>query len=180
MDERLRLALLLAGGGLGGFEAVNQAIQTPPTSTEQVLHPQKYFDQEQPVEVTLDDLSADLGDGWAVTYEQAMGELNTQVFVGGGEQPPLAIPGLPGIEWPHQEDAAGWGGDRLKMYESGDQWLIDWQTTWDTETDASEFASRVNELTATIDGTTRVFAEGTDVRLVVVSDPELFLALPSG
>jgi hypothetical protein len=164
---------------LGGFEAVNQAIQTPPASTEQVLHPQKYFDQELPIDVTLDDLSGALGDGWTIVYEQEMGELNTQVFAGGGEQPVVNIPGLP-VQWPHAEVAAGWGGDRLNMYENGDQWLVDWQTTWDTEADATEFASRTSELISTIDGETRVSSEGTSVRLVVASDAELFLALPSG
>lgn len=164
---------------LGGFEAVNQTIQTPPASTEQVLHPEKYQAQEQPIEVTLNDLSANLGEGWTITFEQVMGELNTQVFVGGGEEPPFAIPGLP-TEWPHQEVAAGWGGDRLNQYENGDEWLIDWQTEWDTDADAAEFATRVNELNPTIDGNSRVFTDGTSVRLVVVSSPELFLALPSG
>jgi hypothetical protein len=164
---------------LGGYEAVDQALETPPQTTEQILHPQKYFDQEGPIAVTLDDLTGNLGDGWTATYEQTMGELNTQVFVGGGEQPPFSIPGLP-VEWPHAEAAVGWGGDRLKMYENGDQWLIDWQTSWDSDAEAAEFAARANELIPTIDGTTRVISEGADVRIVVASDPELFLALPSG
>ena len=89
------------------------------------------------------------------------------------------IPGFP-VEWPHQEAAAGWGGDRVNMYENGDQWLIDWQTAWDSDVDAAEFATRVNELTSTIDGQARLFSDGTTVRIVVASDPELFLALPSG
>jgi hypothetical protein len=66
------------------------------------------------------------------------------------------------------------------MYENGDQWLIDWQTAWDTDSDAAEFAARANELIATIDGDTRVFSDGVTVRVVAASDPELFLALPAG
>ncbi len=129
--------------------------------------------------MTLDDLSGTLGEGWSISYEQMMGELNTQVFVGGGEMPVVAIPGLP-VEWPHAEAAVGWGGDRLHMYENGDQWLIDWQTAWDSDAEAAEFATRTNELILTIDGETRVFTDGTNVRIVIASDPDLFLALPSG
>jgi hypothetical protein len=164
--------------GLGGFDAVNQALETPPASTEQILHSQKYFDQEAPIDVVADDLSALLGEGWTIAYEQTMGELNTQVFVGGGEEPPINIPGLP-VEWPHAEVAEGWGGDRVVMFENGDQWLIDWHTTWDSEADAAEFSTRANELLPTLDGQARVDAGGTIVRLTVASDPALLDALPS-
>ena len=79
----------------GGYDAVNNALVTPPASTEQILHSEKYFDQEPPVSVTLDDLSATLGDGWSSVYDQTMGELNIQVLATGGETPALNIPGFP-------------------------------------------------------------------------------------
>jgi hypothetical protein len=110
--------------GLGGYDAVNKAIQTPPASTEQVLHSQKYYDAEAPVVITPTDLTSALGSGFANVYQQTMGELNTQVLMTGGELPPLRILGVP-VDWPHAEAAAGWGGDKLNMYENGDQWLID-------------------------------------------------------
>src|SRR3990172_3642218 len=38
--------------------------------------------------------------------------------------------------------AAGWGGDRVTMYEGPDgAWLIVWSTAWDTPADAAEFAA---------------------------------------
>jgi hypothetical protein len=159
--------------GLGGFEAVNQAIQTPPASTEQILHSQKYFDQEAPVDVTVDDLASTLGAGWSLAFEQTMGELNMQVVVGGGEEPAVNIPGLP-VEWPHAEAAAGWGGDRLHMYENGDLWLIDWQTTWDTEADAAEFEGRIIELMPTLRGHLVVDADPVtaDVRVLLADSVE--------
>ena len=102
--------------GNGGFDAVNQALQTPPVSTEQILHPDKYFAGEQPIAVTLDDQSATLGAGWSRVYEQTMGELNIQVLASGGQEPAVNIPGFPTTS-PREEVAAGWGGDRLNMYE---------------------------------------------------------------
>ncbi len=146
--------------GLGGFEAVNETLADPPDSTEQILHSQKYYDGEGPVDVQLDDVSGALGEGWSRVYEQTMGELLIQVLATGGDEPPATLPGLP-VEWPHAEAAAGWGGDRLNMYEHADgRWAIVWQTAWDTEADAAEFEARVNELAATFDGVASVF-EGT-------------------
>ena len=167
--------------GLGGYDAVDQAIQTPPASTEQILHSDKYYSHEAPVQVTLPDLTSNLGSGWSNVYQQTMGELNIQVLAAGGETPAVNIPGLP-VPWPHQEVAAGWGGDRLNMYESSDgsQWLIDWQTAWDTQADADEFTARMNELTSTFQGSLRMIQGPQTVEFVLASDPSLFLDLPSG
>jgi hypothetical protein len=167
--------------GLGGYDAVNQAIQTPPASTEQILHSDKYYNHEAPVAVTLTDLTSALGTGFTNDYQQTMGELNIQVLATGGEKPPIDIPGLP-AQWPHAEVAAGWGGDKLNMYDnaSNGQWLIDWQTAWDTQADADEFTARMNELAATFQGSLRLIPGPQTVRFVLASDPSLFLALPSG
>ena len=167
--------------GLGGYDAVNQAIQTPPASTEQILHSEKYYNHEAPVAVTLNDLTSSLGSGFANVYQQTMGELNIQVLATGGEKPPVDVPGLP-AQWPHQEVAAGWGGDRLNMYEdaASGAWLIDWQTAWDTQADADEFSARMTDLQSTFQGTLKLIPGPQTVRFVLASDPSLFLALPSG
>ena len=164
--------------GLGGYEAVDGALQTPPASTEQVLHPQKYYDQELPVDVALDDVSATLGDGWSRVYEQTMGELLVQVLAAGGEEPPFSLPGLP-VSWPHAEAAEGWGGDRLNMYENADgDWGILWQTAWDTDTDAVEFETRMVELLSTFDGfmVVEVGSEGPLHREVAISNDAAVLS----
>jgi hypothetical protein len=166
--------------GLGGYNAVNQALQTPPASTEQILHSDKYYNHEAPVAIGASDLAVSLGSGFSNVYQQTMGELNVQVLATGGEKPPIDIPGLP-AQWPHAEVAAGWGGDRVNMYEGPNEaWLIDWQTAWDTQADADEFSTRIGEIQASFGGTTRVFQDGQSVRIVIASDPNLFLALPSG
>ena len=160
--------------GLGGYDAVNQAIQTPPQSTEQILHSDKYYNHEAPVAVTLGDQSATLGDGWSNVYQQTMGELNIQVLATGGELPPLNVPGLPAV-WPHAEVAAGWGGDRLDMYENiSGAWAIDWETAWDTQADADEFAARMADLAATFGGLSRMLpgAEANSVRVLITSDQQ--------
>jgi hypothetical protein len=42
----------------GGWNEVSQAFTTLPQSTEQILHPEKYFAHEAPVKVTLPDVSS--------------------------------------------------------------------------------------------------------------------------
>src|SRR5207248_10556144 len=42
----------------GGWQEVSQAFQTLPRSTEQVMHPEKYFAHEAPVKVTLPDITS--------------------------------------------------------------------------------------------------------------------------
>ena len=157
--------------GRGGWEQVNETLIDPPDSTEQILHPQKYYDGEAPVDVVLDDVSATLGAGWSRVYEQTMGELLIQVLAVGGEEPPAAPPGLP-VEWPHAETAAGWGGDRLNMYEHSDgRWCIAWQTAWDSEADAAEFEARMTELRPMFDAANVTIASDTPLqRRVIISD----------
>jgi hypothetical protein len=159
----------------GGFDAVDAAIQTPPASTEQILHPEKYAAHEEPVDVQAPDSRSPLDETWSPVYEQTMGELGIQILAVGDEEPALDFPGLP-VEWPHQEVAAGWGGDRLRMYENTNgQWLITWQTAWDTGADASEFAARIRELSDTFAGSVRVDQnhDSTGVRVDIASDEEL-------
>ena len=153
----------------GGFEAVNASITDPPESTEQVLHPEKYAADEQPVDVTID-VAAPAG--FESVYQQTMGELIMQVWVAGDETPTPAIPGLP-VEWPHAETAAGWGGDRLDMFENAEGgWGIVWSTAWDTAADAAEFRGRAEALRSLLAGPSEVVVGLPDngVAILVGSD----------
>jgi hypothetical protein len=163
-----------------GWEQVNEMLQTPPASTEQILHPEKYTAGEQPTPVQLDDVSSELGEGWSSVYQQTFGELNTQVWVGGGEEPPQMLPGAP-VEYPFADVAAGWGGDRLRMYEgaddAADQFAIVWQTAWDTPEDAAEFRERAEELRSTLDGVSTIESSGDRVTLLVAGNEAILDAL---
>jgi len=157
----------------GGWAAVNEALQNPPPSTEQVLHPEKYTAHEAPIQVQLKDPTAELGGGgWSQTYVDTVGELNMQMFVAGGEQPDSPIPGLPMGEWPHAAVAAGWGGDRIAMWERDESgsWAIAWRTAWDNKADADEFAARAAQLQSTLDGVSKIDrTSDTEVLLLMAS-----------
>ena len=114
----------------GGWEAVDRAYGDPPTSSEQILHPEKYLgERDEPLAVELPDLSAQLSD-WELLEENTLGEFNLRLLLD---------------SYLHIQDArraaAGWGGDRFRLYEhpeSGRLALI-WKSVWDTENDSEEF-----------------------------------------
>ncbi|HVM29338.1 MAG TPA: hypothetical protein VM305_01015 [Candidatus Limnocylindrales bacterium] len=168
----------------GGWSAIDDTLAEPPASTEQILHPEKYFAGEQPVMVFVPDPLPALGDEWQDIYQQTMGELNLQIWLADGESPPMVIPGIEIEPVPWQAAAAGWGGDRLHMYENEDGgWAIVWLTAWDSVADAEEFEAAAQPLLAGLDGPADLSEgpEGELYRLLLVaSDEDTLRALRSG
>ena len=112
----------------GGFAAINEALTDPPTSTEQILHPEKYRDQrDDPQQLDLPDLSGTLGDGWAERDTDSLGEFDLSVL--------LRENGAADYE----EAAAGWDGGRYAYYTSDAGELMVVKTVWDSPQDATEF-----------------------------------------
>ena len=59
----------------GGWSLINQVLETPPASTEQVLHLEKYAAGEMPIGIEMPDLGWVLGDGWKHVRTGVLGEL---------------------------------------------------------------------------------------------------------
>ncbi|MDQ3492190.1 MAG: hypothetical protein M3452_02875 [Chloroflexota bacterium] len=126
----------------GGYAAVDAAFADRPASTEQIMHPEKYIDREEPIIVRLPGVVAALGSGWAESYEQTLGEMLIGVLVADGDSAAArSVPGvLPAL--PNAAAAAGWGGDRLVSVDGPEgTWAVVWQTAWDSATDADEFSA---------------------------------------
>lgn len=100
-----------------------------PLSSEQILHPEKYFHEiDSPTTITLKDLSSDIGSGWKRVYSNVMGEIG---ILGILEAYPDIKAG---------EAASGWDGDRLELYNGAkNNSLLIWQSVWDTNDDSKEF-----------------------------------------
>jgi hypothetical protein len=119
----------------GGFDALNQAFSRPPTSTEQILHPEKYTAGEQPVTVTIPPLEKSLGGTWVTRRTDVFGELVLRLLL------------EPSLGWPRAEAAAaGWGGDAYTILEddSGRR-IVAMVTAWDTEDDAAQMYNAWSE-----------------------------------
>ncbi|HEU4321896.1 MAG TPA: hypothetical protein VFS21_01995 [Roseiflexaceae bacterium] len=114
--------------GQGGWAAVDRAFANPPRSTEQILHPEKYFRGEGPAQVGIPQLTAGLP-GWQLVTEDTLGELYMRIYL----EHQLAIAeAVPAAE--------GWGGDRYQVLRDGQGRLaLALRTAWDTPADAREF-----------------------------------------
>ena len=120
----------------GGYDAVDAAFGDAPDSTEQVLHPNKYIQREEPIKVRFPDrfpggFAGQVGPGWSEAVQDTLGELILRIWL-----------------TEHNVDAqvaraavAGWGGDRLVLLRRDDGSLaVALKTTWDSSADAAEFA----------------------------------------
>ena len=118
----------------GGWALIDDAFANPPVSTEQVLHVDKFLDSETPVPVELPDLGGALGDAWSEAGQDTLGEFLISSYLAmAGEDAATA-------ESVAATAAAGWGGDRLALWQHEDGGLVlAWRLVWDTEQDASEF-----------------------------------------
>ena len=113
----------------GGVEAVNEALRSFPTTTEQVLHPAKYPD-EQPRDVDVPDFAPTFGEDWSDLDVRVVGELWLKVLLGlrlGDAEAAAA--------------AEGWDGGVYRAWSDGDDTAVALVTKWDSPSDASAFAS---------------------------------------
>ncbi|MBK7645200.1 MAG: hypothetical protein IPJ19_19505 [Planctomycetes bacterium] len=131
---------------------VRRAFEEPPLSSEQILHPKKYWDEatrDDPVHVVID--AKELPEGWTVLGQDTLGELYlgllTQPFSERGgldvASNPLAIMG---VKYTNKA-AEGWGGDRLVLLGKGDARALYLVTVWDTPQDATEFHDALAQIT---------------------------------
>ena len=109
-----------------GTAGVNQAYERPPTTTEQILHPEKYFVQEPAREVTLP--AAEVA-GYEQYEEGIFGEWNQSLFLLDGVSRGDAVVA-----------SSGWGGDSYRIYWTGTDLLFAYLYEGDTPRDAEEFA----------------------------------------
>jgi hypothetical protein len=76
----------------GGFAGIDATFGKLPESTEQILHPDKYAAGEAPVAIQPADVSASIGEGWKLSYQETFGELGTQVWAATASRRPRASP----------------------------------------------------------------------------------------
>ena len=97
-----------------------------PVSTEQILHPERFFDGDQPTELAYRGTSAG-------GYEDGLGEIEIRVMfmVLLDDSAEAVAPRL----------ASGWDGDRyLLLGAATDAPVLVWHSVWDSEADADDVA----------------------------------------
>jgi len=121
---------------------IDRAFRRPPVSTEQILHPAKYWDADAsdlPRAIVVPDLTAHLGRGYTLVGTGVFGELELAALTGPAlDLSALAAPRGDAFTTP---GAAGWGGDRWFVYERGTSTVTVVASLWDSPRDAREFAT---------------------------------------
>ena len=121
---------------LRGWTGVNALFSSPPLSTEQVLHPEKYFElPDPPTRIKLRDLSSLFQPGWKEIENNVLGELMIGVLF---------------KQWLTEEEAgaiaAGWDGDRFVAFRRDGEVAFVWASVWDSPGDAEEFVQGYRRL----------------------------------
>lgn len=164
----------MAKGDKSDDDFIRRAFEDPPSSTEQVLHPEKYWDpakRDEPVEVrfALESLPGD----WEVLHQDTIGELYLGLMTAPAKDRggldvsnPMA---MLAIKYTN-DAAAGWDGDRVVLLGKGDARVARMVSVWDSEADAEEFETALNAAFATLDDDARRYVKRAgDVVDVVVS-----------
>ena len=121
--------------GGGGYKAVSAAYEKPPTSTAQILHPEKFFREprEEPIAIEWADVTVK---GKKPSADNTLGEMGTRIQIAQFTDDRTG------------EDAAnGWRGDRYVCYESGRGFA--WKSVWASEADAADFAEAQRKIIET-------------------------------
>lgn len=116
----------------GSYSKVHQVFTRPPQSTEEILHPKKYLAGGRDF-ITI--ATPGVPEGISIqstipVFEDTLGEFAIATLLRNWLSPQEA-----------SRAAAGWGGDRIALYEvkNGSRGIVRWQLHWDTQTDADEF-----------------------------------------
>jgi len=98
----------------------------PPESTEQILHPEKYYkDRDRPSLVTFPD---PLLKGFRVRWDGTTGEFHARQMLSSTVTQPSA-----------DVAASGWDGDHTQVLTKGTDRVCITHSVWDSHTDAQEF-----------------------------------------
>jgi hypothetical protein len=114
------LAFAQALWSQGGSGALREAWARPPQSTEQVLHPAKFFSREEP-RVVAPAIAAPRGA--RLVSEGVLGEMLLRTLV----------------EDAGEAATEGWGGDGWRLWDVRGRTALAWRSEWDSASDVEEF-----------------------------------------
>lgn len=119
------------------WNEVDDIYLNAPVSTEQIMHPERYFEGDKPTLIAYDPTPA--LEGYKAIYDTVFGEFQMLLWLKTHVQSP-ALTQNPHPSITVTSAAEGWGGDRLMAFEdaSGNV-LTTHLSTWDSVNDATEF-----------------------------------------
>ena len=114
-----------------GWQAVDGAYADLPESSEQILHPERYFDRrDRPVKIELPAPPNE----WKSVASGTLGMFGMRVLLGTL------------LDEYAEDDSDGWDGDRYAIWDTPDGDAIGWVSVWDRESEARSFAKTYSVL----------------------------------
>ena len=132
----------------GGYELVAKAFATPPGSTAQILHPERYARGERPISIPVPAVLP----GLVARQSDVLGELMTRSLLLRCNSVTDSI-----------QAAEGWRGDRVVSLREGESTLTAQQWVLETEPDARELATALAKICPAAPLTGVVMKKGTRV-----------------
>jgi hypothetical protein len=118
--------------GRGGYEAVSKAYANPPSSTSQILHPQKYMSNPREEPIVIEWPNVKVKDETPIA-DNVVGEMGIRILL---------------TEWldavTAERSAGGWRGDRYVYFASGE--ALVWKSVWASAEEAAEFFAAEKQL----------------------------------
>lgn len=140
-----------ASGSPGRFPAdlVDRAYRRGPTSSEQILHPEKYWnpdERDEPTPVELGEAGRVLGRRWERKATGVLGELLIGLLVDAPTPSDLGALSMTTARAWSNEASSGWDGCRWELWTRGrERRVVLLLTVWDGPGDAREFAEALPE-----------------------------------
>jgi hypothetical protein len=114
----------------GGFPALSAVYARPPTSTAQILHPEKYFAREDPIPVAFPDTTFR---GENALENNVVGEMGCRLLFTQFADPDTA-----------DQTASGWRGDRYMVFDHGN--VLVWKSVWRSPEAAASAAAAIEAM----------------------------------
>jgi len=149
----------------GGTGAIDDAFRHPPTTTEQVMHPDLY-PSDVPSHVDVPDLTSRLGHGWGDLDAMQVGEEWLDAMLR------LRLDGSTA-----DGATSGWDGGVYRAWGDGRDVAVVMDTAWDTSADAVAFASAMRQWNADGEAPTLVVSDATHVTLAFATSEDVLTRL---
>lgn len=143
---------------------IDQAFRNPPQSSEQILHPKKYWDEEErdtPRAISID--ASGLPKGWELLNGNTMGEIFLAMVVNPPEERDSIDPANPMsvLQIRYTNDAAtGWDGDAYVLAGRGAERVFHSVSIWDDDAEAVEFAAAAKAMGPHFDAALEALSAG--------------------
>lgn len=128
---------------------LDRVVTELPLSSEQVLHPDKYWTErhrDDPTEIRFGDVG-EADTGWTDSYQDTLGEVLLSILTLPFADRSGVDPSLFSVRETRttSEEAAGWDGDRVVLLENAVASVVHLVSSWDSAGDADEFLEAIDD-----------------------------------